>query len=86
MTLKLLTKEILKGFYLLQTWRQLWRVLEISDVVLLIADVRHPVSHTDGSVFQDLILVLCFHSRPSTSLLHCTATWWRILRNSSSLC
>ena len=26
-----------------QTWRQLWRVLEISDVILLITDVRHPV-------------------------------------------
>lgn len=28
----------------LQTWRQLWRVLEMSDIVLLITDVRHPVS------------------------------------------
>lgn len=27
-----------------QTWRQLWRVLEMSDVVLLIVDIRHPVS------------------------------------------
>lgn len=27
-----------------QTWRQLWRVLEMSDVVLLITDARHPVS------------------------------------------
>ena len=26
-----------------QTWRQLWRVLEMSDVLLLIADARHPV-------------------------------------------
>lgn len=30
-----------------QTWRQLWRVLEISDVILLIADVRHPVGAND---------------------------------------
>lgn len=28
----------------LETWRQLWRVLEISDVLLLIVDVRTPVS------------------------------------------
>ncbi|KAF6113942.1 putative G protein nucleolar 1 (putative) [Phyllostomus discolor] len=28
----------------LETWRQLWRVLEMSDIVLLITDVRHPVS------------------------------------------
>lgn len=27
----------------LETWRQLWRVLEISDIVLFIADVRYPV-------------------------------------------
>lgn len=27
-----------------QTWRQLWRVLEMSDIVLLITDIRHPVS------------------------------------------
>ena len=27
-----------------QTWRQLWRVLEMSDIILLITDARHPVS------------------------------------------
>lgn len=27
----------------LETWRQLWRVLEMADVVLLITDIRHPV-------------------------------------------
>ncbi|MBH0219665.1 hypothetical protein GH793_15910 [Listeria monocytogenes] len=27
----------------LETWRQLWRVLEMSDVVLLIVDIRHPI-------------------------------------------
>jgi len=27
----------------LETWRQLWRVLEMSDIVLLIADIRYPV-------------------------------------------
>lgn len=27
----------------IETWRQLWRVLEMSDVILLITDIRHPV-------------------------------------------
>ncbi|KAI2655317.1 Guanine nucleotide-binding protein-like 1 [Labeo rohita] len=26
----------------LETWRQLWRVMEMSDVILLIVDIRHP--------------------------------------------
>lgn len=28
----------------LETWRQLWRVLEMSDIILLIVDIRFPVS------------------------------------------
>lgn len=28
----------------LETWRQLWRVLEISDIILVIVDARYPVS------------------------------------------
>lgn len=28
----------------LETWRQLWRVLEISDILLVIVDARYPVS------------------------------------------
>ena len=28
----------------LETWRQLWRVIEMADIVLLITDIRHPVS------------------------------------------
>jgi ribosome biogenesis GTPase A len=27
----------------LETWRQLWRVLEMSDIILMIADIRYPV-------------------------------------------
>lgn len=27
----------------LETWRQLWRVLEMSDIVLIIVDIRFPV-------------------------------------------
>ncbi|RUS83076.1 hypothetical protein EGW08_009162, partial [Elysia chlorotica] len=29
----------------LETWRQLWRVLEMSDILLIIADIRYPVLH-----------------------------------------
>ncbi|CAN7993764.1 unnamed protein product, partial [Ixodes hexagonus] len=29
----------------LETWRQLWRVLEMSEIILLVADIRHPVVH-----------------------------------------
>ncbi|XP_068929745.1 guanine nucleotide-binding protein-like 1 [Petaurus breviceps papuanus] len=38
------TSEQLSYFeHNLETWRQLWRVLEMSDIVLLITDIRHPV-------------------------------------------
>lgn len=30
----------------LETWRQLWRVLEMSDILLVIVDARFPVSHS----------------------------------------
>jgi ribosome biogenesis GTPase A len=30
----------------LETWRQLWRVIEMSDVILFIVDLRFPVSTT----------------------------------------
>eukprot|EP00731_Ephydatia_muelleri_P024847 Em0016g1118a len=36
----------------LETWRQLWRVLEISDVLLLITDVRHPVLHFSPALYK----------------------------------
>ncbi|XP_036724788.1 guanine nucleotide-binding protein-like 1 isoform X6 [Balaenoptera musculus] len=37
------TSEKLSYFeHNLETWRQLWRVLEMSDIVLLITDIRHP--------------------------------------------
>ncbi|XP_062904203.1 guanine nucleotide-binding protein-like 1 [Mobula hypostoma] len=50
----------------LETWRQLWRVLEMSDVVLLITDIRHPVIHFSPVLYdyvtqemkRSLILVL----------------------------
>jgi len=36
----------------LETWRQLWRVLEIADVVLLIVDVRYIPIHFPPSLFD----------------------------------
>lgn len=37
--------KVLSYFELnLETWRQLWRVLEISDIILVIVDIRYPVS------------------------------------------
>ena len=38
----------------LETWRQLWRVLELSDILLIIVDVRYSVS-----------IALYFRSRPA---------------------
>lgn len=36
----------------LETWRQLWRVLELSDVVLVIADARFPTLMFPPSLFE----------------------------------
>uniref|UniRef100_A0A8C2Z158 Guanine nucleotide-binding protein-like 1 n=1 Tax=Cyclopterus lumpus TaxID=8103 RepID=A0A8C2Z158_CYCLU len=50
----------------LETWRQLWRVLEMSDIILLIVDIRHPVlqfpptlyHYITGDLQKHVILVL----------------------------
>lgn len=49
----------------LETWRQLWRVLEISDIILLIVDIRFPALHFSPKFYEhcvendkDIILVL----------------------------
>ncbi|XP_059472020.1 guanine nucleotide-binding protein-like 1 [Neocloeon triangulifer] len=50
----------------LETWRQLWRVLEMSDIVLFIVDIRFPVylfppslyDFVTNSMKKDMILVL----------------------------
>ncbi|CAL1548880.1 unnamed protein product [Lymnaea stagnalis] len=39
----------------LETWRQLWRVLEISDVLLVIADIRYPVLHIPPSLINHVL-------------------------------
>lgn len=36
----------------LEVWRQLWRVIELSDILLLVADVRHPVFHFPVALFK----------------------------------
>lgn len=36
----------------LETWRQLWRVTEMADIVLLVADIRHPVFHFPPALFK----------------------------------
>ncbi|XP_019948555.1 guanine nucleotide-binding protein-like 1 [Paralichthys olivaceus] len=50
----------------LETWRQFWRVLEMSDIILLIVDIRHPVlqfppalyHHITGDLQKQVVLVL----------------------------
>uniref|UniRef100_A0A673LNS4 Guanine nucleotide-binding protein-like 1 n=1 Tax=Sinocyclocheilus rhinocerous TaxID=307959 RepID=A0A673LNS4_9TELE len=36
----------------LETWRQLWRVMEMSDVILLIVDIRHTVLHFPPALYH----------------------------------
>ena len=38
-----------------RVWRQLWRVLEGSDVVILCADARNPTAHTPPSLVEDVV-------------------------------
>lgn len=50
----------------LETWRQLWRVLEMSDVLLIIVDIRYPVlmfppylyKYITEDLGKDMILIL----------------------------
>ncbi|XP_028410961.1 guanine nucleotide-binding protein-like 1 [Dendronephthya gigantea] len=50
----------------LETWRQLWRVLEVSNIVVIITDVRYPIIHFSPTLYayarfdlkKDVILVL----------------------------
>lgn len=39
----------------LETWRQLWRVIEMSDIVLLISDIRHPIFHFPPSLYHYVV-------------------------------
>ncbi|KAI8918915.1 hypothetical protein BC831DRAFT_406279, partial [Entophlyctis helioformis] len=41
----------------LEVWRQLWRVVEASDLVLLVVDARHPVLHFPPALYEYVDLV-----------------------------
>ncbi|XP_071947764.1 guanine nucleotide-binding protein-like 1 [Antedon mediterranea] len=45
----------------LETWRQLWRVVEMSDVILLIADIRHPALHFSPVLYDYVVKELNKH-------------------------
>lgn len=51
----------------LEVWRQLWRVVEISDLVLFVVDARHPVLHFPPLLYDYVVkelgkkLVLVFN-------------------------
>lgn len=50
----------------LETWRQLWRVLEMSDILLIIVDIRYPAlmfppylyNYVTDELKKDMILIL----------------------------
>lgn len=50
----------------LETWRQLWRVIEMSDILLIIVDIRYPVmmfppylyNYITNDLGKDMILIL----------------------------
>ncbi len=37
-------------------WRQLWRTVEMSDVLLLLADIRHPFFHFPVALYRAVVL------------------------------
>jgi hypothetical protein len=39
----------------LETWRQLWRIMELCDVICIVADVRHPVLHFPPALYHHLV-------------------------------
>ncbi|KAI9326701.1 hypothetical protein DFJ73DRAFT_865381, partial [Zopfochytrium polystomum] len=51
----------------LEVWRQLWRVVEISDIVLFVVDSRHPILHFPPTLYNHVVnemkksLVLVFN-------------------------
>ncbi|KAM6396181.1 LOW QUALITY PROTEIN: guanine nucleotide-binding protein-like 1 [Rhynochetos jubatus] len=69
----------------LETWRQLWRVLEMSDIILLITDARHPAlnvppalaAHVTRELGKGLILILNKVDLTSPAL---ATAWSHLLR------
>ncbi|XP_052003214.1 guanine nucleotide-binding protein-like 1 [Xyrauchen texanus] len=45
----------------LETWRQLWRVMEMSDVILFIVDIRHPVLQFSPAMYHYITVELKKH-------------------------
>ncbi|XP_013410174.1 guanine nucleotide-binding protein-like 1 [Lingula anatina] len=45
----------------LETWRQLWRVLEMSEILLLIVDIRFPVLHFSPALYEHVTRQLGKH-------------------------
>lgn len=39
----------------LDTWRQLWRVLEMSEIITIIVDIRHPLFHFPPSLYNYIV-------------------------------
>jgi len=51
-----LSAEKLSYFDLnLDTWRQLWRVLEMSEIITIIVDIRHPLFHFPPALYHYII-------------------------------
>eukprot|EP01062_Namystynia_karyoxenos_P023869 TRINITY_DN19256_c0_g1_i2.p1 TRINITY_DN19256_c0_g1~~TRINITY_DN19256_c0_g1_i2.p1 ORF type:complete len:678 (+),score=214.97 TRINITY_DN19256_c0_g1_i2:92-2125(+) len=51
----------------LEVWRQLWRVIEFSDVIITVADARHPLFHLPASLHD---LVTAKFNKPMVVLLN----------------
>jgi len=39
----------------LHVWKELWKVVELSDVLVLVADARHPLFHVPPSLYQYIV-------------------------------
>ncbi|KAG9307332.1 hypothetical protein G9A89_017160 [Geosiphon pyriformis] len=39
----------------IEVWRQLWRVFEISDIIFIIVDIRHPLLHFPPSLYNYVV-------------------------------
>ena len=53
----------------LEVWRQLWRVCEFSDAILLVADVRYPIFHIPPSLVRHLRLPMHTSSEGSSTAI-----------------
>jgi ribosome biogenesis GTPase A len=52
-------KEELSFFeHNIEVWRQLWRVCEISDMIVIVVDARHPVLNFPPTLYEYIVLKL----------------------------